>query len=86
MRQALRQASMEKDQLLRAQTLEHDGIIQDHKAEADGDRAVLDRQFSEFPYSKAIFAFPSLIVLRAGASPSPQRHLATEVPSKSFQN
>ncbi|PPR01236.1 hypothetical protein CVT24_006000 [Panaeolus cyanescens] len=47
MRQALRQASLEKDRLLRAQASEHDKIIRDHKAEADGDRAVLDRQFSE---------------------------------------
>lgn len=38
---------MEKDRLLKAQSLEHDRIIRDHIAEADGDRAVLDRQFSE---------------------------------------
>lgn len=45
--QALREASLEKDRLLRAQVSEHDRIIRDHIAEADGDRAVLDRQFSE---------------------------------------
>ncbi|KAF9472749.1 hypothetical protein BDN70DRAFT_886621 [Pholiota conissans] len=45
--QALQQASQEKDRLLKAQMSEHDRIIRDHIAEADGDRAVLDRQFSE---------------------------------------
>ncbi|KAF8190503.1 hypothetical protein BJ912DRAFT_1100883 [Pholiota molesta] len=45
--QALQEASQEKDRLLRAQMSEHDRIIRDHIAEADGDRAVLDRQFSE---------------------------------------
>ncbi|KIM47021.1 hypothetical protein M413DRAFT_267979 [Hebeloma cylindrosporum] len=45
--QALKKASEEKDKLLKAQASEHDRIIRDHIAEADGDRAVLDRQFSE---------------------------------------
>ena len=40
--QALREASLEKDRLLRAQVSEHERIIR-----ADGDRAVLDGQFSE---------------------------------------
>ncbi|KAF8155845.1 putative peripheral membrane protein [Crassisporium funariophilum] len=45
--QALKEASLEKDRLLKAQASEHDRVIRDHIAEADGDRAVLDRQFSE---------------------------------------
>lgn len=45
--QALKEASAEKDRLLRAQASEHDRIIRDHRAEADGDRAVLERQFFE---------------------------------------
>lgn len=45
--QALKEASLEKDRLLRAQASEHDRIIRDHRAEADGDRAVLERQFFE---------------------------------------
>ena len=45
--QALQEASLEKDRLLKVQASEHDRIIRDHIAEADGDRAVLDRQFSE---------------------------------------
>ncbi|TFK38069.1 hypothetical protein BDQ12DRAFT_683909 [Crucibulum laeve] len=45
--QALKIASQEKDRLLRAQATEHDRIIRDHIAEADGDRAVLERQFFE---------------------------------------
>ncbi|KAJ7909637.1 putative peripheral membrane protein [Mycena leptocephala] len=45
--QALKEASREKDRLLRAQASEHDRIIRDHIAEADGDRAVLERQFHE---------------------------------------
>lgn len=44
---ALKEASTEKDRLLRAQASEHDRIIRDHLAEADGDRAVLERQFFE---------------------------------------
>ncbi|KAF9010058.1 putative peripheral membrane protein [Cyathus striatus] len=44
---ALQEASLEKDRLLRAQANEHDRIIRDHIAEADGDRAVLERQFHE---------------------------------------
>jgi len=45
--EALKAAGMEKDRLLRAQSLEHDRIMRDHRAEADGDRAVLERQFFE---------------------------------------
>jgi autophagy-related protein 11 len=44
---ALKEAGKEKDRLLRAQASEHDRIIRDHIAEADGDRAVLEYQFSE---------------------------------------
>ena len=46
-RQALKSTSGEKDRLLKAQASEHDRIIRDHIAEADGDRAVLERQFFE---------------------------------------
>ena len=48
MRRALEEAKREKDRLLRVQASEHDRIIRDHIAEADGDRAVLEHQFSEF--------------------------------------
>ena len=48
MRRALDEAKKEKDRLLRAQASEHDRIIRDHIAEADGDRAVLEHQFSEY--------------------------------------
>lgn len=44
---ALREASEQKERLLRAQAQEHDRIMRDHIAEADGDRAVLEKQFSE---------------------------------------
>ncbi|KAK7048417.1 ATG11 domain-containing protein [Favolaschia claudopus] len=44
---ALKDASREKDRLLRAQATEHERVIRDHIAEADGDRAVLERQFHE---------------------------------------
>ena len=44
---ALREARLDKDRLLKAQASEHDRIIRDHLAEADGDRAVLERQFHE---------------------------------------
>lgn len=47
MKRALLEASREKDRLLRLQASEHDRIIRDHIAEADGDRAVLEHQFSE---------------------------------------
>jgi len=47
MHMALREARSDKDRLLRAQASEHDRIIRDHIAEADGDRAVLERQFHE---------------------------------------
>ena len=46
-KRALLEASREKDRLLRLQASEHDRIIRDHIAEADGDRAVLEHQFSE---------------------------------------
>ncbi|KAI0828603.1 hypothetical protein BC628DRAFT_1316368 [Trametes gibbosa] len=46
-RQALVEAGKEKDRLLRAQASEHDRLLRDHIAEADGDRAVLEHQFSE---------------------------------------
>ncbi|KAI0763422.1 hypothetical protein BD413DRAFT_606619 [Trametes elegans] len=44
---ALAEAGREKDRLLRAQASEHDRLLRDHIAEADGDRAVLEHQFSE---------------------------------------
>ncbi|KAF8068787.1 putative peripheral membrane protein [Lyophyllum atratum] len=44
---ALKESKEEKDRLLRAQASEHERIIRDHLAEADGDRAVLERQFFE---------------------------------------
>ena len=44
---ALVEAGKEKDRLLRAQASEHDRLLRDHIAEADGDRAVLEHQFSE---------------------------------------
>jgi autophagy-related protein 11 len=47
MRQALEEASGEKDRLLRAQASEHDRQLRDYVAEADGDRAVLEHQFFE---------------------------------------
>lgn len=43
----LRESDMEKDRLLRVQATEHDRMLRDHIAEADGDRAVLEHQFSE---------------------------------------
>lgn len=46
-RQVLKATSQEKDRLLKLQATEHDRIIRDHIAEADGDRAVLERQFHE---------------------------------------
>ncbi|CDO68658.1 hypothetical protein BN946_scf184790.g7 [Trametes cinnabarina] len=46
-KRALVEASREKDRLLRAQATEHDRLLRDHIAEADGDRAVLEHQFSE---------------------------------------
>jgi autophagy-related protein 11 len=47
MKQALSEASEEKDRLLRAQASEHDRQLRDYVAEADGDRAVLEHQFFE---------------------------------------
>ncbi|KIY47494.1 hypothetical protein FISHEDRAFT_45285 [Fistulina hepatica ATCC 64428] len=44
---ALEASRREMDSHLRAQASEHDRIIRDHIAEADGDRAVLERQFAE---------------------------------------
>ena len=43
----LKESNTEKDRLLRAQATEHDRMLRDHIAEADGDRAVLEHQFSE---------------------------------------
>ncbi|KAG9313566.1 autophagy-related protein 11-domain-containing protein [Chiua virens] len=43
----LKESDMEKDRLLRMQATEHDRMLRDHIAEADGDRAVLEHQFSE---------------------------------------
>lgn len=51
---ALRDVRLEKDRLLKVQASEHDRIIRDHLAEADGDRAVLERQFHEL---KALHEF-----------------------------
>jgi autophagy-related protein 11 len=47
MKDALEEASEEKDRLLRAQASEHDRQLRDYVAEADGDRAVLEHQFFE---------------------------------------
>ena len=47
MNRALKEAAKEKDRLLRMQASEHDRLMRDHIAEADGDRAVLEHQFSE---------------------------------------
>lgn len=47
MSRALKDAVKEKDRLLRLQASEHDRLLRDHIAEADGDRAVLEHQFSE---------------------------------------
>lgn len=44
---ALLEASKDKERLLRAQASEHDRIMRDHIAEADGDRAVLEHQYIE---------------------------------------
>ncbi|EMD35555.1 hypothetical protein CERSUDRAFT_116294 [Gelatoporia subvermispora B] len=46
-KRALAEAGREKDRLLRAQASEHDRLLRDHIAEADGDRAVLEHKFSE---------------------------------------
>lgn len=47
MNKALKEAGKEKDRLLKLQASEHDRLLRDHIAEADGDRAVLEHQFSE---------------------------------------
>ncbi|CAL1699479.1 unnamed protein product [Somion occarium] len=44
---ALADTSKEKDRLLKAQASEHDRLLRDHIAEADGDRAVLEHQYLE---------------------------------------
>ncbi|KAJ3995825.1 putative peripheral membrane protein [Lentinula boryana] len=49
---ALREAAEDKQRLLKAQASEHDRIMRDHIAEADGDRAVLERQFFEVRVQK----------------------------------
>ncbi|EPT00582.1 hypothetical protein FOMPIDRAFT_152203 [Fomitopsis schrenkii] len=46
-KRSLVEAAKEKDRVLRAQATEHDRVMRDHIAEADGDRAVLEHQFSE---------------------------------------
>ena len=46
-KRALAEAGREKDRLLRAQASEHDRLMRDHIAEADGDRAVLEHQYLE---------------------------------------
>ncbi|KAI0754446.1 hypothetical protein C8Q80DRAFT_1350248 [Daedaleopsis nitida] len=46
-KRALADAGKEKDRLLRAQASDHERLLRDHIAEADGDRAVLEHQFSE---------------------------------------
>lgn len=46
-KRALAEAGKEKDRLLRAQASEHDRRMRDQKVEADGDRAVLERQYQE---------------------------------------
>lgn len=46
-KRALIEAGREKDRLLRAQASEHERLLRDHKAEADGDRAVLEHQHLE---------------------------------------
>ncbi|KAL4066994.1 hypothetical protein V8B97DRAFT_1874301 [Scleroderma yunnanense] len=43
----LKESNLEKERLLRVQATEHDRMLRDHIAEADGDRAVLEHQFSE---------------------------------------
>jgi autophagy-related protein 11 len=43
----LKEAAREKDRLLRAQASEHDRMMKELVNEADGDRAVLEHQFSE---------------------------------------
>ncbi|EKM58045.1 uncharacterized protein PHACADRAFT_139619 [Phanerochaete carnosa HHB-10118-sp] len=50
-KRALMEAGREKDRLLRAQLAEHDRIMRDHIAEADGDRAVLEHQHLELKAS-----------------------------------
>ncbi|KAJ4473012.1 putative peripheral membrane protein [Lentinula aciculospora] len=49
---ALREAAEDKERLLKAQASEHDRIMRDHIAEADGDRAVLGRKFFEVKLEK----------------------------------
>ena len=46
-KRSLLEAGREKERLLRAQASEHDRIMRDHIAEADGDRAVLEHQYLE---------------------------------------
>ncbi|TCD71903.1 oligomeric, coiled-coil, peripheral membrane protein [Steccherinum ochraceum] len=46
-KRALADAGKDKDRLLRAQASEHDRLLRDHIAEADGDRAVLEHQYLE---------------------------------------
>lgn len=46
-KRSLVEAGKEKDRLLRAQASEHDRRMRDQQVEADGDRAVLERQYQE---------------------------------------
>ncbi|KAL1660395.1 hypothetical protein GGF50DRAFT_106476 [Schizophyllum commune] len=48
---ALEDAQREKDRLLRSQASEHDRFIKDQRAEADGDRAVWERELHELQNS-----------------------------------
>ncbi|KAL1744863.1 hypothetical protein HDZ31DRAFT_63668 [Schizophyllum fasciatum] len=48
---ALEDARREKDRLLRSQASEHDRVIKDQRAEADGDRAVWERELHELQNS-----------------------------------
>lgn len=43
----LKESDLEKERLLRMQATEHDRMLRDHIAETDGDRAVLEHQFSD---------------------------------------
>ncbi|KIK54177.1 hypothetical protein GYMLUDRAFT_48975 [Collybiopsis luxurians FD-317 M1] len=51
-KRALREATEDKERLLKAQVSEHERIMRDHIAEADGDRAILERQFFELKVQK----------------------------------
>lgn len=46
-KRSLAEAAKEKDRLLRVQASEHERRMRDQKVEADGDRAVLERQYQD---------------------------------------